>query len=54
VILTMQARKIIRAAIDNGDYKKREERQEPPYMAPSDNPKDYSEVCRLASRYTYD
>ena len=54
MILTMQASMIIRAAINKGDYKKQEGRQELPYMPPSDDPKDYSEVCRLAPCYTYD
>jgi hypothetical protein len=43
-ILTEKARSVICSAINNGQYKDREDATEPPFMAPSENLFDYSWV----------
>jgi len=45
--LSVRAIELIRAAASTPAYAKRADRQEPPYMAPSENPDDYSMVCTL-------
>jgi hypothetical protein len=45
--LSVRAIELIRAATSSGAYVKRANRQEPPYMAPSEDPEDYSMVCTL-------
>jgi hypothetical protein len=43
--LSEAAKQRIRTAHASGKYKHREGRLEPPYMAPSADPDDYSKVC---------
>jgi hypothetical protein len=46
-ILSEAAKQLIRERHMAGDYKKRAEKLEPPFMPPSENPEDYSKVCAL-------
>jgi hypothetical protein len=49
-ILTPAAKKVILRAHAAGLYgKDRLDAREPPYMAPSTNPEDYSKVCYIAA-----
>jgi len=43
-VLSTKAQKIIQAGIDNGSFEGRTESLEPPLMAPSTKPDDYSKV----------
>jgi hypothetical protein len=45
-VLSRDAREIIRAALadESNGYANRADRHEPPYMAPSDDPRDYPDV----------
>jgi hypothetical protein len=44
-VLTEKARELISSAIEAGKYRDREGILEPPFMAPSANPEEYSPVC---------
>ena len=46
-LLTDNAKAIIRRAIAAGSYEDRNNRVEPPFMAPSDNPDDYPLVSPI-------
>lgn len=46
-VLSDVAKGVIREAIQRGEYEDREGCCEPPYMAPSADPEDYSVVCPL-------
>ena len=46
-VFTEKAKAIVSDAIEAGKYKSREGVFEPPFMAPSPNPDDYSPVCIL-------
>jgi hypothetical protein len=43
-ILSPKARYIISKRLEAGEYADREDEREPPFMAPSVNPEDYSKV----------
>ena len=45
-ILSPKAISVISKRLEGGKYRNREDEREPPFMAPSANPKDYSSVCR--------
>lgn len=44
-VLSVAAKAVITKAVQEGAYKDREDRREPPFMAPSVDPEDYSPVC---------
>ena len=46
-VLSQRAQSIIRDAINAGKYNERVDGQGPPFMAPSDDRADYSNVCSL-------
>ena len=46
-VLTDEARRLIANALQYGVYAERLEACEPPYMAPSEDPNDYSAVGNL-------
>jgi hypothetical protein len=47
-ILSPKAKYIISKRLEAGDYADRADEREPPFMAPSTNPEDYSKVCSNA------
>ncbi|KAF9789147.1 hypothetical protein BJ322DRAFT_1102529 [Thelephora terrestris] len=50
-VLSHAAKALIRQDIQNGKYSGMEDRREPPSMAPSDNPDDYSVWCSLCNDF---
>jgi hypothetical protein len=50
-ILTDEARRVIANTLRHGVYGVQPEACEPPYMAPSEDPDDYSAVCNLPTQH---
>lgn len=51
-VLSVAAKAVITQMVQKGAYEDREDRREPPFMAPSVDPEEYSSVC--LSSYSMD
>lgn len=50
-ILSSKAIRIINRELEAGAYADRKDEREPPFMAPSADPNDYSKVCSRVYRF---